>query len=137
LSPNEPLLDVLRERLCLFGAKRGCDTGGCGCCTVLVDNKAVYSCMTFALSLNDKQITTVEGLVSDGKADPLQEAFVKTGAIQCGYCTSGMIMNAKSLLISKSSPTEEEIRKAISGNLCRCTGYQKIIEAVKMAAQHL
>ncbi|MDG6997360.1 MAG: FAD binding domain-containing protein [Nitrososphaerota archaeon] len=136
LGPCETLLDVLRERLGLSGAKRGCDTGGCGCCTVLVNNRAVYSCMTYALSLNGKQVTTIEGLIVDGRMDPIQEAFVKVGAVQCGYCTSGMIMNAKSLLLSEKSPSEEQIRKSISGNLCRCTGYQKIVEAVMMASKN-
>ena len=135
LNPGDTLLDMLRDRLGLIGAKRGCDTGGCGCCTVLVNNRAVYSCMTYALSLNHKEVTTIEGLEINGKLDPVQEAFVNGGAIQCGYCTSGIVMNAKSLLFSKSSPTDEEIKKALSGNLCRCTGYQKIIEAVKMASQ--
>ena len=134
LNPSDTLLDTLREKLSLTGAKRGCDSGGCGCCTVLVDNRAVYSCMTYALTLNGERVTTIEGLASDGEMDTIQRAFVEVGAIQCGYCTSGMIMNAKSLLLSSKAPTEDEIKKVLSGNLCRCTGYQKIIEAVKMAA---
>lgn len=136
LTPIDTLLDVLRERLGLIGAKRGCDTGGCGCCTVLVDNRSVYSCMTYALTLNGRRVTTIEGLSVNEEMEPIQRAFVEIGAIQCGYCTSGMIMNAKSLLLSKSDPTEDEIRKALSGNLCRCTGYQKIIEAVKVAVHN-
>lgn len=135
VKPSETLLEVLRERLGLLGAKSGCDTGGCGCCTVLVNDRAVYSCMTYAATLNGKKVTTVEGLASHGIMDPIQEAFAKAGAIQCGYCTSGMMMNAKSLLLTNNTPTEEEIRKALSGNLCRCTGYQKIIEAVKMVVE--
>ena len=134
VEPHETLLQVLRERLGLIGAKRGCDTGGCGCCTVLIDGKAVYSCMVFALSAQDKKITTVEGLIEHGKLDPLQEAFIEAGAVQCGYCSCGMIMAAKELLAAGEPPEEQEIRQAIAGNLCRCTGYHKIVEAIKMAS---
>lgn len=134
VQPYETLLQVLRERLGLMGTKRACDTGGCGCCTVLVNGKAMYSCMLFALSAQDKKITTVEGLIERGKLDPLQEAFIAAGAVQCGYCTCGMIMAAKELLAAGKSPTEQEIRQAIAGNLCRCTGYHKIVDAIKMAS---
>jgi carbon-monoxide dehydrogenase small subunit len=134
VQPSETLLQVLRERLGLIGTKKGCDTGGCGSCTVLVDGKAMYSCMMFALSAQNRKITTVEGLVRDGKLDPLQEAFVTAGAVQCGYCTCGMIMAAKELLTAKKSPNGQEIRQAIAGNLCRCTGYHKIVEAIKLAS---
>jgi aerobic-type carbon monoxide dehydrogenase small subunit (CoxS/CutS family) len=129
------LLQALREDLGLLGTKRGCDSGGCGSCTVLADGKAVYSCMTYALSVHDKQITTIEGLVTDGRLDPLQEAFVNAGAVQCGYCTCGMIMTARQLLNEEAAPDEERIRHAIAGNLCRCTGYHKIVEAIGLAAR--
>jgi aerobic carbon-monoxide dehydrogenase small subunit len=131
--PADTLLRVLREQLGLPGTKRGCDSGGCGCCTVLVDGRAVYSCMTFALALEDCRITTIEGLAQDGTLDPLQQAFVAADAVQCGYCTCGMIMAARQLLDDNPHPDEEEIRRGLSGNLCRCTGYQKIVDAVKLA----
>lgn len=134
VQPHETLLQVLREKLGLIGTKRGCDTGGCGCCTVLVDGKAMYSCMMFALSAQNKKITTVEGLMKNGRLDPLQEAFIQAGAVQCGYCTCGMIMAAKELLTTEKHPEEQEIRQAIAGNLCRCTGYHKIVEAIRMAS---
>lgn len=134
VEKSETLLRVLRERLGMQATKRGCDSGGCGCCTVLVDGQAVYSCMTFALSAEGKKITTVEGLPSDGELDPIQQAFIDAGAVQCGYCTCGMMMASKQLLADNPKPTEEEIRKGISGNLCRCTGYQKIVDAIKLAA---
>ncbi|HXE89822.1 MAG TPA: (2Fe-2S)-binding protein [Terriglobales bacterium] len=135
-EPQDTLLHVLREELGLMGAKKGCDTGGCGCCTVLVDGRAAYSCMLFAMSAQGKSITTIEGLETDGKLDPLQEAFVHTGAVQCGYCTCGMILAAKAFLSECASPSDEEIREGIAGNLCRCTGYQKIVDAVRMTASH-
>ena len=134
VESGDTLLRALRERAGLTGTKRGCDSGGCGCCTVLVDGKAVYSCMTFALTVRGRNITTVEGLAVDGVLDPIQEAFIKAGAVQCGYCTCGIIMAAKQLLAENSNPDEQEIRHAIAGNLCRCTGYQKIIQAIQMAA---
>ena len=134
VEPGDTLLRALRERAGLTGTKRGCDSGGCGCCTVLVDGKAVYSCMTFALTVRGRNITTVEGLAVDGVLDPIQEAFIKAGAVQCGYCTCGIMMAAKQLLAENSNPDENEIRHAIAGNLCRCTGYQKIIQAIQMAA---
>jgi carbon-monoxide dehydrogenase small subunit len=118
----------------MFATKRGCDSGGCGCCTVNVDGLAVYSCMTFALSLDGKKVTTVEGLRRDGKLDPLQQAFIDADAVQCGYCTCGIMMAARQLLRENPDPDEEEIRRGISGNLCRCTGYQKIVDAIKLAA---
>lgn len=133
-EPSSSLLHVLREELDLLGTKKACDAGGCGCCTVLLDGRAVYSCMVFAMSAQDKKITTIEGLRKDGKLDALQEAFIETGAVQCGYCTCGMIMAAKGFLSSARSPSDVEIRQAISGNLCRCTGYQKIVEAIRMAS---
>lgn len=132
--PADTLLRVLREQLGLLGAKRGCDSGGCGCCTLLVDGQAVYSCMTFAVAQEGRRITTIEGLGRDGKLDPLQQAFVAADAVQCGYCTCGMIMAARQLLDGNPHPDDEEIRRGLSGNLCRCTGYQKIVAAVKLAS---
>lgn len=129
------LLSVLRDGLGLIGAKRGCDSGGCGCCTVHVDGKAIYSCMMYALSAQGRKITTIEGLGEGGRLDSLQEAFVNTGAVQCGYCSCGMIMTARQLLDEEHSPDEDRIRHAIAGNLCRCTGYHKIVEAIKLAAR--
>lgn len=134
VESDATLLQVLREELGLQGTKKGCDSGGCGCCTVLLDGRAVYSCMVFAMTAQDKKIMTIEGLMKNGKLDPIQEAFVQAGAVQCGYCTSGMIMATKEFLLSASSPNELEIRQAISGNLCRCTGYHKIVAAIRMAA---
>ncbi|MGH9602575.1 MAG: (2Fe-2S)-binding protein [Terriglobales bacterium] len=133
-EPHDTLLHVLREGLGLMGTKQGCDSGGCGCCTVLVDGQAIYSCMLFAVAAQRKKITTIEGLRSNGKLDPLQEAFIATGAVQCGYCTCGMIMAAKALLAESEALTDKEVRSGIAGNLCRCTGYQKIVEAIRMAA---
>jgi len=134
IEKSDTLIKVLRDRLGMHATKRGCDSGGCGCCTVLVDGQAVYSCMTFALSLEGKKITTVEGLPRDGKLDPIQQAFIDADAVQCGYCTCGIMLAARQLLNDNPSPDEEEIRKGISGNLCRCTGYQKIVDAIKLAA---
>lgn len=134
VAPNDTLMNVLRDKLELIGTKRGCDTGGCGCCTVHVDGKAVYSCMQFAMSLQGKKITTVEGLADGAKLDPLQQAFIDAGAVQCGYCTCGIIMTAKQLLATEKNPDDDQIRHAIAGNLCRCTGYTKIIDAIKLAA---
>ncbi len=134
VEPHATVLKVLREHLGLVGPKRGCDSGGCGCCTILVDGKAAYSCMLYAVSAQGRKITTVEGLADGARLDPVQDAFVKAGAVQCGYCTSGMIMAAKQLLSENPDPDEQEIRHAIAGNLCRCTGYHKIVEAIKLAA---
>ena len=134
VAPYAVLLDVLRDQLGIMGPKRGCDTGGCGCCTVLIDGKSHYSCMTYAATAQDKEITTVEGLVNDAELHPLQQAFVDHGAVQCGYCSSGFIMAARELLDSNRNPTRAEIRRAIAGNLCRCTGYTKIVDAIEAAA---
>jgi len=128
-------LDVLREDLGLKGTKRGCDLGQCGACTVLLDGRPVLSCTLLSVQADGKKITTIEGIASEGKLHPLQEAFVAEGATQCGFCTPGMILSAKALLDRNSNPADDEIRLAISGNLCRCTGYTKIIRAVKNAAQ--
>jgi len=135
VKPNDLLLNVLREDLGLKGSKYGCGTGECGACTVLVDGKPILSCLTLAISMDKKNITTIEGIESDGKLHPLQQAFVETGAVQCGYCTPGMILSAKALLDKNPNPTEDEIKSAIKGNLCRCTGYVKIIEAIQLAAK--
>lgn len=133
--PHRTLLQVLREDLGLTGAKHGCGLGECGACTVLVDGLPVNSCLMLAIQAHGCKVTTIEGLASDGRLHPLQEAFVEHGAIQCGFCTPGMILSAKALLDKNPRPTEEEIRGAISGNLCRCTGYQKIVEAIEFASR--
>jgi len=133
VQPWESLLQVLRGQLRLIGAKRGCDSGGCGCCTVHLDGKAVYSCMVLAHSVQNRKVTTIEGLGNGGELDPLQAAFVTEGAVQCGYCTCGMIMTAKEFLANGNEPDEQQIRHAIAGNLCRCTGYHKIVKAIKVA----
>ena len=129
-EPNRTLLEVIRETLCLTGTKAGCLVGDCGACTVLVDGKPVNSCLMLAVQAHGKQITTIEGVETLQGLHPLQAAFVDKGAIQCGYCTPGMILSAKGLLDRNPGADEAEIRKAISGNLCRCTGYQKIVEAI-------
>jgi carbon-monoxide dehydrogenase small subunit len=134
VSPDTTLLKVLRDELGYVGPKRGCDSGGCGCCTVHLGGKAVYSCMVYVMAVAGRKVTTVEGLGNGEQLDPLQQAFVDAGAVQCGYCTSGMIMAAKQLLDETAAVDQEQIRKAISGNLCRCTGYTKIVDAVKMAS---
>lgn len=128
------LLDVLRDKLGFTGAKKGCDRGECGACSVLIDGTVVQSCLVLAVQAQGKAIVTIEGLARDGRLDPLQIAFHEAGAIQCGFCTPGMIIAAKALLLRNPHPTEDEIKEAMSGNLCRCTGYVKIVEAVKMAA---
>jgi len=128
------LLKVIREELRLTGTKEGCGEGQCGSCTVLVDGKPVNSCLVLAVDVNGKSVMTIEGLARNGKLHPIQTAFIEKGAIQCGFCTPGMILTAKGLLDKQPSPTEEEIRLEIAGNLCRCTGYAKIIEAIKAAA---
>ena len=134
VEPYATLLDVLREQLGITGPKRGCDTGGCGCCTVLINGRSHYSCMAYAATVQDKAITTVEGLVNGAELHPLQQAFVDHGAVQCGYCSSGFIMAARELLDKNRNPTRAEIRQAIAGNLCRCTGYTKIVDAIEAAA---
>ena len=131
------LLDVLREDLHLTGAKEGCGEGECGACTVLMDGVAVHSCMVLAGQLTGHHITTIEGLEEDGRLGVLQNAFVEQGAVQCGYCTPGMIMSTAGLLNRTPDPTEEEIRVALSGNICRCSGYVQIVAAVKAAAETL
>jgi aerobic carbon-monoxide dehydrogenase small subunit len=127
---NKTLLEVLREDLGFTGTKRGCDLGACGACTVLVDGKPQLSCLTLATAVQRKKIITIEGLAQKGELHPLQKAFIEKGAIQCGFCTPGMILTAKAFLDEHPHPSEGETKKAISGNLCRCTGYVKIIEAI-------
>lgn len=131
VDTNLTLLELLRENLGLTGTKEACDLGECGACTVLLDGRPVHSCLTLAVKAQGKEVQTIEGLTEGGKLHPLQQSFVDHGAIQCGYCTPGMIMTSKSLLDRNPSPTEHEIRKAISGNICRCTGYVKIVEAIE------
>ncbi len=130
VEPRTTLLHVLREDLRLTGTKEGCNAGDCGACTVLIDNHPVVSCLTLAIEAQGKEILTIEGLDRKDQLHPLQQAFIDHYAVQCGFCTPGMILSAKALLDRNSHPTEEEIRKAISGNLCRCTGYVKIVEAI-------
>lgn len=135
VEPSTLLIDLLREKLGLTGTKAGCREGECGACTVLVDGKAYNSCLMPAIKVQGREVTTIEGLRKpDGSLHPLQEAFMDAGAAQCGFCTPGMIMNAAALLSNNPNPDEHEIRKALSGVLCRCTGYRKIVEAVKTAA---
>ncbi|MBI2944500.1 MAG: (2Fe-2S)-binding protein [Candidatus Wallbacteria bacterium] len=131
------LLDVLREELNLTGTKRGCDMGTCGCCTVLVEGKPVLSCLTLALQCEGKRITTVEGLKQGTHLHPLQECFAEAGGSQCGFCTPGFLMTCTALLEKNPEPSVEEIKSAISGNLCRCTGYVKIVEAIQLSAERL
>ena len=131
VKPSATLVEVLRDQLELTGTKVACGEGECGACTVLLDGQPVNSCLVLALKAQGREVLTVEGLAPLGELHPLQKAFVEHGAVQCGYCTPGMLMSAKSLLDRNPNPTEEEIRLAISGNLCRCTGYAKIVEAIK------
>jgi carbon-monoxide dehydrogenase small subunit len=135
VKPNQTLADVIRYEIGLTGTKKGCEVGECGTCTVVMDGKSVNSCLVLAVQANGSEILTIEGMETDEGLHPLQEAFVEKGAIQCGYCTSGMILSAKTLLDSNPDPDESEIRTAISGNLCRCTGYQKIVEAIKSVSE--
>jgi carbon-monoxide dehydrogenase small subunit len=133
VEPRRTLLELLRDDLGLTGTKKGCGIGDCGACTVLVDGVATFSCLTLAIQVEGCSIETVEGLAENGRLSRLQQAFVDHGAIQCGYCTPGMLMVLTELLRSNPHPSENDIRRAISGNLCRCTGYQKIVEAVQLA----
>ena len=134
LEPRRSLLDVLREELGLTGAKKVCDMGNCGACTVIVDGRAVYSCLKLAIDCADAEITTVEGLGRDGALDPVQRAFVEADAIQCGFCTPGQIMSVKALLAHNPDPTDAEIERALTGNLCRCGAYRNIVRAARIAA---
>ncbi|MGB9629170.1 MAG: (2Fe-2S)-binding protein [Thermodesulfobacteriota bacterium] len=135
IEPHLTLLQVLRDKLELTGTKEGCGMGECGACTVLIDGKAVNSCIFPALEVEGKNVTTIEGLIDiQGNLHPIQKAFIDYGAIQCGFCTPGMVLSAKALLDENPKPTEEEIRNGIAGNLCRCTGYLHIIQAIKAAS---
>jgi len=137
IAPNRRLLDVLREDLGLTGTKEGCGEGECGACTVLLDGRPVNSCLVLAPEASGRQITTIEGLAADGRLHPIQEAFLEAGAVQCGFCTPGMILAVKALLDEDPRPDGQAIKTAISGNLCRCTGYVKIVAAIRLAAAKL
>jgi len=135
VPPNKTLLEVLREDLSLSGTKEGCEDGSCGACTVLLDGKPVRSCLILATEAQGRDVLTIEGLSDGGKLHPIQEAFIKHGGVQCGFCTPGMILTAKALLDNNPKPTEAEVREAISGNLCRCTGYVKIVKSIMAAVK--
>lgn len=135
IDPRRTLVEVLRDDLDLTGTKESCGDGDCGACTVLMDGKPVNSCLTLALEAQGKDILTIEGLAQNGQLHPVQQAFIDYFAVQCGFCTPGMILSAKALLDRNPHPTEDEVRKAISGNLCRCTGYVKIVEAILAVAE--
>lgn len=137
VDPHETLLYTLRDRLGLTGTKKGCDQGSCGSCTVLLDGKPVLSCITPAARCQGKTILTIEGVAQDGQLHPIQQQLCDKGAIQCGYCTPGIVMTSLALLERNARPTDDEIREALSGNVCRCTGYTKIIEAVRAAAEEV
>jgi len=133
-EPRQTLLDALRYDLRLTGAKEGCGNGNCGSCTVLVNGEPVNSCLVFAIEMEGKEITTIEGLAQGNVLHPLQQAFIDEGAVQCGFCTPGIILQAKAYLDSNPNPSEQEVRQAIAGNLCRCTGYDKIVRAILKVA---
>jgi len=135
IEPRQSLLQVLREELHLTGTKEGCSEGECGACTVILDGRTVDSCLIFGLEAHGREVVTIEGVAQGEQLHPLQKAFAEYGGVQCGFCTPGMILAAKALLDSNPHPTEAEIRRGISGNLCRCTGYVKIVEAINAAAQ--
>jgi carbon-monoxide dehydrogenase small subunit len=137
VPPWKTLVEVIREDLGLTGTKEGCGLGECGACTVIMDSKTVNSCLVLAAEAEGKQITTIEGLADGDKLHPIQQAFIDHGGLQCGFCTPGMIMSTKALLDKTPNPTEEDIRREIAGNLCRCTGYTKIIESIKAAAKNM
>jgi aerobic-type carbon monoxide dehydrogenase small subunit (CoxS/CutS family) len=134
IEPRRTLLDVLREDIGLTGTKKVCDMGDCGACTVLVDGKPMYSCLLLAVDCADREMTTIEGIARQNELDPVQEAFIEADAFQCGFCTPGQIMSARALLDENPDPTDDEIRHAMSGNLCRCGAYQNILVAVRLAA---
>ena len=134
ISPNLTLLEVVRDELRLTGAKEGCGTGDCGACSMIVDGRLVTSCLMLAPQADGAEITTIEGLAQNGQLHPVQQAFIERGAVQCGFCIPGIILAGKTLLDSNPQPSEQEIREAIAGNLCRCTGYTKIVEAIAAAA---
>jgi len=137
ISPNMRLIEFLRDELGLTGTKEGCGEGECGACTIIIDEVAVNSCMMLAHQIRDKKVMTIEALESDGELDQLQKSFIAKGAVQCGFCTPGMLMSAKALFMRDSDPDDISIKKALEGNLCRCTGYNKIIDAVQDAASQI
>ena len=137
IEPHLTLLELLRDNLALTGTKEGCGTGDCGACTVLVDGQPVCSCLLLAVEAEGQEVTTLEGLAVDGQLHPLQAAFITKGGLQCGFCTPGMLLAAAALLARRPQPSEAEIREALAGNLCRCTGYDKIIQAVQTAAEEM
>ncbi len=135
IAPYRTLLDVLREELRLTGSKKGCDAGDCGACTVLLDGKPVNACLVLAATVQDAEILTIEGLAQNGKLHPLQQAFISEGAVQCGFCTPGVLMSLKALVDHNPSPTLDDVKTAMAGNLCRCTGYAKVFKAVAAATR--
>jgi aerobic-type carbon monoxide dehydrogenase small subunit (CoxS/CutS family) len=137
VPPNRTLLDLLRYDLGLTGTKEGCDEGDCGACTVIVNAKVVTSCLVLAVEIDDANITTIEGMQNGDELHPIQQAFVDSGAVQCGFCTPGMILTTKALLDEIPDPSEDEIKHYLEGNLCRCTGYTKILDAVNIAIKHM
>ena len=137
ISPQDLLIDVLRQKLDLTGTKKGCGQGDCGTCTVLIDGRRALACLTLAIACEGRRILTIEGMEKNGVLHPIQQAFIDKGAVQCGYCTPGMVLSAKALLDENPAPTEHEIKLGISGNLCRCTGYVKSVDAVRDAAGRL
>ena len=137
VKPNTTLLDLLRRKLKITSVKRGCERGECGACTVLVDNQPVNSCLVLAPQIDGKNVVTIEGIAKEGELHPIQEAFIEAGAVQCGFCTPGIILTLKAFLDMNPNPSEEDIRRAIEGNLCRCTGYTKIIEAAILAKNYI
>lgn len=137
VETDRRVVDILREDFGLTGTKESCGTGECGSCTILVDGRNRLSCLMLAIQLQDREVTTIEGMAPGDRLHPLQKAFIEHGAVQCGFCTPGMIMSSAALLKKNTSPTREEIREGLSGNLCRCTGYQKIVDAVDAAAREL
>ena len=137
VEPHETLLDVIRGKVGLTGTKKGCETGQCGACTIIVEGKAVNACLILAVEAHGREIVTVEGLAKGGQLHPLQQAFVEEGAVQCGYCTPGMLLSAKALLDENPRPTQRQVKEAIAGNLCRCTGYVKIVKAIMTAAEKI
>ena len=135
VTPTRTLLDVIRDNLGLTGTKRGCDLGACGACAVLLDGRPVNACLVLAVEAAGQEIVTIEAIASGGKLHPVQEAFVQQGAVQCGFCTPGLVVTVKALLDERPNASESEIREAISGNICRCTGYVKVLDAVRAAAR--